>query len=102
MASSSPTRRRLSRSRAQRSLVWCAACASTTVRPGVRINAVAPGMTATDMNKSVWSVPEKVTPFAARTPTARIGQAEDIFRHLPSHVPIGHHVDSHPGLNSRL
>lgn len=47
---------------------------------GVRINAVAPAMTATDMNKSVWSVPEKVAPFVARTPMARIGQVEDIAR----------------------
>ena len=47
---------------------------------GVRINAVAPAMTATDMNKSVWSVPEKVAPFIERIPMARIGQIEDIAR----------------------
>ena len=47
---------------------------------GVRINAVAPAMTATDMNRSVWSVPEKVAPFIERIPMARIGQVEDIAR----------------------
>lgn len=47
---------------------------------GVRINAVAPAMTATDMNKSVWSVPEKVAPFIERIPMNRIGQVEDIAR----------------------
>ena len=47
---------------------------------GVRINAVAPAMTATDMNKSVWSVPEKVAPFIERIPMDRIGQVEDIAR----------------------
>lgn len=47
---------------------------------GVRINAVAPAMTATDMNRSVWSVPEKVAPFVERIPMARIGQVEDIAR----------------------
>lgn len=47
---------------------------------GVRINAVAPAMTATDMNRSVWTVPEKVAPFIERIPMARIGQVEDIAR----------------------
>lgn len=47
---------------------------------GVRINAVAPAMTATAMNKSVWSVPEKVAPFIERIPMNRIGQVEDIAR----------------------
>ena len=47
---------------------------------GVRINAVAPAMTATDMNKSVWSVPEKVAPFIERIPMDRIGQVEDSAR----------------------
>lgn len=47
---------------------------------GVRINAVAPAMTATDMNRSVWSVPEKVAPFIERIPMNRIGQVEDIAR----------------------
>lgn len=47
---------------------------------GVRINAVAPAMTATDMNRSVWSVPEKVAPFIERIPMDRIGQVEDIAR----------------------
>ena len=37
---------------------------------GVRINAVAPAMTATDMNRSVWTVPEKVAPFIERIPMA--------------------------------
>lgn len=45
---------------------------------GVRVNAVAPAFTQTDMNKSVWSEPNRLKPFLDRIPLARLGQSEDI------------------------
>lgn len=47
---------------------------------GVRVNGVAPCITATDLNRSVWTNPEKATPFIDRIPLGRIGQVEDIAR----------------------
>lgn len=47
---------------------------------GVRVNGVAPCITATDLNRSVWTDPEKVAPFVERIPLGRIGQVDDIAR----------------------
>jgi 3-oxoacyl-[acyl-carrier protein] reductase/7-alpha-hydroxysteroid dehydrogenase len=43
---------------------------------GIRVNAVAPGITETDMMKAVPK--EVIAPLVARIPLGRLGQPEDI------------------------
>lgn len=45
---------------------------------GIRINAVAPGTTRTDMVRALTAEPEWVEALLARTPMARIGEPEDV------------------------
>ena len=47
---------------------------------GIRVNAVAPGITETDMMKAVPK--EVIEPMIARIPLRRLGQPEDIPMHL--------------------
>ncbi|WEV53042.1 SDR family oxidoreductase [Bifidobacterium sp. ESL0704] len=44
---------------------------------GVRINAFAPGFIETDINKEVWSDPERVAPYTQRVALGRTGRPED-------------------------
>lgn len=44
---------------------------------GVRVNAFAPGFIETDINKEVWSDPERVKPYLDRVALGRTGRAED-------------------------
>ena len=44
--------------------------------PGVRVNAIAPGLVKTDFAKALWEVNE--TKLAARTPLQRLGEPVDI------------------------
>jgi len=44
--------------------------------PGVRVNAVAPGLVKTDMARALWEPAEEV--LAKRTPLHRLGEPEDI------------------------
>ena len=52
-----------------------AACTSSGPK-GIRVNAVAPGITETDMMKAVPK--EVIEPMIARIPLRRLGQPEDI------------------------
>jgi meso-butanediol dehydrogenase/(S,S)-butanediol dehydrogenase/diacetyl reductase len=45
---------------------------------GIRVNAVAPGLTATDMTHDTCSTPEKLADFLQRVPLARAGTVDDI------------------------
>lgn len=44
---------------------------------GARINAFAPGFIETDINKEVWTNPERVKPYLDRVALNRTGRAED-------------------------
>lgn len=44
--------------------------------PGVRVNAIAPGLVKTDMARALWETHEEAV--AARVPLARLGEPEDI------------------------
>ena len=44
--------------------------------PGVRVNALAPGLIKTDMSKSAWGRMEEK--FASRLPLERLGESEDV------------------------
>ncbi|WEV64131.1 SDR family oxidoreductase [Bifidobacterium sp. ESL0732] len=44
---------------------------------GVRVNAFAPGFIETDINKEVWSDPDRVAPYTQRVALGRTGRPED-------------------------
>ena len=46
--------------------------------PGVRVNAIAPGLVKTDMAKALWQPAEEQ--LAKRTPLGRLGEPEDIAK----------------------
>jgi NAD(P)-dependent dehydrogenase (short-subunit alcohol dehydrogenase family) len=46
--------------------------------PKIRVNAIAPSLTATPLSQGLLSTPEKVEASAKRHPLQQIGQAEDI------------------------
>lgn len=45
---------------------------------GIRVNAVAPGLTVTDMTRATVADPEGLTRFLARVPLARPGSVDDV------------------------
>ncbi|MCE7030554.1 SDR family oxidoreductase [Jiella avicenniae] len=45
---------------------------------GIRVNAVAPGITLTELAAAAWSDPEKSGPMMARTPIGRFAEVEDV------------------------
>lgn len=45
---------------------------------GVRVNAVAPAFTLTDMTNELAHTPEQLTPFVNRVPLARVAQPDDL------------------------
>lgn len=49
---------------------------ATDLSPGVRVNAIAPGLVKTDMAKALWEPAEEQ--LARHTPLARLGEPEDI------------------------
>lgn len=49
---------------------------ASDLSPGVRVNAIAPGLVKTDMAKALWERGEEQ--IAARTPLGRLGEPEDI------------------------
>jgi NAD(P)-dependent dehydrogenase (short-subunit alcohol dehydrogenase family) len=46
--------------------------------PGVRVNAIAPGIIRTDFSRALWEANEELV--AARTPLKRVGEPEDVAR----------------------
>lgn len=54
------------------------ALAVELARDGVRVNAIAPGVIETPMTAATREAPEKLEKFMARTPMARVGQAEEL------------------------
>jgi NAD(P)-dependent dehydrogenase (short-subunit alcohol dehydrogenase family) len=55
------------------------ALASELAKDGVRVNAIAPGVIETPMTAATRDAPEKLEKFMARTPMARVGQAEELI-----------------------
>ncbi len=55
------------------------ALASELAKDGIRVNAIAPGVIDTPMTASTREAPEKLEKFMARTPMARVGQAEELI-----------------------
>ena len=49
---------------------------SQELAPGVRVNAIAPGLVKTDMARALWEPNEKA--IGSRTPLKRLGEPEDI------------------------
>ena len=49
---------------------------ATDLSPGVRVNAIAPGLVKTDMARALWEPAEEA--IAKHTPLARLGEPEDI------------------------
>lgn len=54
------------------------ALAVELAKDGVRVNAIAPGVIETPMTAATREAPEKLEKFMARTPMARVGQAEEL------------------------
>ena len=46
--------------------------------PGVRVNALAPGLVKTDFARALWEDPDYAEPRIASTPLRRLGEPEDI------------------------
>ena len=46
--------------------------------PGVRVNAIAPGMIATPLNEQARQNPDYMASFAGRIPLGRLGEPSDI------------------------
>ncbi|HEX9992712.1 MAG TPA: SDR family oxidoreductase [Acidimicrobiales bacterium] len=57
-------------------LVYLTRTLAAELAPGVRVNAVAPGLVKTDMARALWEPAE--TQIAARTPLRRLGDPSDI------------------------
>ncbi|MBK6650793.1 MAG: glucose 1-dehydrogenase [Betaproteobacteria bacterium] len=55
------------------------ALAAELAKDGVRVNAIAPGVIETPMTAATRDAPEKLEKFMARTPMARVGQAEELI-----------------------
>ena len=49
---------------------------------GIRVNAVAPTITMTELAAEAWSDPEKSEPMMARHPVGRFAEAEDVARSI--------------------
>jgi 3-oxoacyl-[acyl-carrier protein] reductase len=47
---------------------------------GIRVNAIAPSLTATPLSQSLLSTPEKIEAAGKRHPLGRVGQPEDIAK----------------------
>lgn len=47
-------------------------------RKGIRVNAINPGITLTDLARAAWDAPEKGGPMLARTPVGRFAETEDV------------------------
>ncbi|MCB8837182.1 SDR family oxidoreductase [Aurantimonas sp. VKM B-3413] len=45
---------------------------------GIRVNAVAPGITLTELAAAAWSDPEKSQPMMSRTPIGRFAEVDDV------------------------
>ena len=55
------------------------ALATELAKDGIRVNAIAPGVIETPMTAATREAPEKLEKFMARTPMARVGQAEELI-----------------------
>ena len=52
--------------------------AADYARDGVRVNAIVPGPTQTNLTASIFADPKVRDPLVARTPLGRLGTAEDL------------------------